>query len=113
MGKKIYKFNYDYHKAELTIEVDTEKFTPELAKETLGFFRWNYDKEADPIDEVLKKYALQILMTARSNRSVKGVIYDWDQEGFGPIDGSIGLLLTEYSEFEFEENDLEMEVSNE
>lgn len=109
MAKKIYKFDYDY--ASLEFEIDLEKFTPELAKETLEFFLWDYDREADPIDEVLKKYALRAFLIGMG-KSCKGCINRWDEEGFAPIDGSHGIRLIEYTDFEFMENSLTMEVKD-
>lgn len=107
MAKRIYKFDYDY--ASLEFEIDLEKFTPELAKETLNFFLWDYDHEADPIDEVLKKYALQAFFVGMGYNCY-GCISNWNEEGFAPIDGSFGIKLVEYSSFEFIDNSLTMEV---
>ena len=56
MTKK-YSFNYNSFDASAEFVVDLEKFTPELARSTLDFFTWRYDEDADPIDEVMKKYA--------------------------------------------------------
>lgn len=111
MAKRIYKFNYDFHKAEVEFEVDLEKFTAIHAKETLEFFRWHYDREGDPIDEVMKKYALEVLRIGRDD-SARQIIHRFDQEGFYPINGEIGILLTDYRGIDYEESDLEMEVTN-
>ncbi|PRY90612.1 DUF2528 family protein [Mongoliibacter ruber] len=111
MTKKIYSFNYDFYTAQLEFEVDLEKFTEEMARETLDFFSWDYDKEADPIDEVLKKYALEVLRVGGDSSDYQ-IIHSWNQEGFAPIDGSMGIKLTEYSGIDYQENDLEMEVKD-
>lgn len=111
MAKKTYKFNYDFYKAQASFEVDLEKFTPELAYETLTFFSWDYDHEADPIHEVMKKYALHVLRIG-GNSSKEEIITDWNEEGFAPLDGSMGILLREFDGFEFDEDELEMEVIN-
>ena len=89
-------------------EVNLEKFTPEMAQETLDFFSWNYDQEGDPIEEVLKKYALQVFLVGGSH-SVAGVIINWNEEGFGPINGEIGILLTDYEQIEPDDEDIEIE----
>jgi hypothetical protein len=34
------------------------------------------------------------------------------QEGFGPIEGTIGVTLIEFSAFSYDQDDLEMEVSD-
>lgn len=114
MAKRIYNFNYDFHKAEVSFEVDLEVFTPEMANGTLTFFSWDYDHDADPIDEVMKKYAIRVLqfLAERGLHSVNLIKNDFNEEGFGRIDGTIGITLLNYEVFEFEENDLEMEVKN-
>lgn len=112
MGKKKYKFSYGLGQAELVFEVDSEKFTNELAQETLDFFAWEYDQDEDPVDEVLKKYALEVLRFGSPRASAKGIVRMWNQEGFAPINGEFGVTLIEYEGFEFLEHDLEMEVSN-
>lgn len=112
MAKKIYKFNYDFHKAEVSFEVDLEKFTPELANETLTFFLWDYDSDEDPIDEVMKKYAMAVIrfVSEVGFHSVESVKKDFNEEGFAQIDGSRGITLLRFEAFEFDEDDLEMEV---
>jgi hypothetical protein len=112
MAKKRYNFNYDYHKAEVSFEVDLDIFTPEYSLETLTFFSWRYDEEADPVDEVMKKYALAVLrfLAEGGFHTVDSVKKDFNEEGFDPIDGTIGITLLAYEEFEFDEDDLEMEV---
>lgn len=114
MAKKRYDFNYDFHKAEVSFEVDLDKFTPEMANETLTFFTWYYDEEADPIDEVMKKYAMAVLRHAMEIgfHSVESIRDSFCQEGFGPIDGFIGITLVKSETFELDEDDLEMEVKD-
>lgn len=114
MAKKRVSFNYDFHNAEVVFEVDLEKFTPEVALMTLEFFSWEYDKEGDPVYEALKKYALQVLiyLSERGFHSVDSVKKEFDEEGFGNIDGSIGILLIDYDEFSFDPDLLEMEVTD-
>jgi hypothetical protein len=116
MPKKIYNFNYDYHKAEVKFEVDLEKFTPKLANETLTFFSWDYDHEADPIDEVMKKYAMAVLIFSLGFGGIDtdSLIkrFDAGSEGFARIDGTMGILMVDFEPFELDDNDLEMEVSN-
>jgi hypothetical protein len=112
MSKKLFEFTYDYGKAELSFEVDLEKFTPEMAYETLTFFSWDYDHEGDPVEEVMKKYALEALRVSSDNTWVRSIIANWSQEGFGPIDGTIGVTLKEFNAFKYDEDDLEMEVSD-
>jgi hypothetical protein len=114
MAKKIYKFNYDYYSAMCKIEVDLDVFTAEMAKSTLEFYSWDYDEEADPIDEVMKKYAMAIIKeaTRRGLDDADFVKVYFDEEGFGKVDGSIGVLLTEIESYDFDIDNLEMEVKN-
>ncbi len=109
---KHYTFNYNFYEAEACFKVDTDKFTDEHAKATLEFFSWDYDKEANPIDEVMKKYAMQAIKIATFNGyNVFGVKEEFnDLEGFYKIDGSSGIELTVISEYEFDEDSLDMTV---
>jgi hypothetical protein len=111
--KRTYLFDYDCGEASATFVVDTEKFTPEMAKETLDFYYWDYDKEADPVTEVLRKYALQAIVFATSTeRGLNGVLDEWKHlEAFHPIDTDI-VKLIEVSGYEFDEEKLEMKIVN-
>lgn len=104
---------YGHHEASVTFEVDTEKFTPEMANQTLTFFSWNYDKEAEPVDEVLKKYAIQAIEFATFNRHNElGVISDFENaEGYYEVDGTFGIKLVEIAGYEFEDDNLTMQVT--
>lgn len=108
---KKYKFDYDYDFS-VHFEVDTDKFTEEFAKATLEFFSWNYDEEADPIDEVMKKYALEVVRI--SAFSYSGIQYVKNQfqnlEGFGRIDGSVGITLMYLVSSELGDDLLEMTI---
>lgn len=111
--KRTYLFDYDCGEASATFVVDTEKFTSEMAKETLEFYVWDYDKEADPVTEALRKYARQAIIFATG--STGGVPYVVDKwaflEGFHPIDTDI-ITLIEVSGYEFDEEKLEMKIVN-
>ena len=108
-----YTFNYNIYDAEACFKVDTEIFKPEDAKELLEFFTWDYDENADPIDELMKKYAMTAIKIATAeNYNLLGV-QSWfkDQEGFIAVDGSQGVELNLISAYEFDEDALEMTVS--
>ncbi|WP_416440419.1 DUF2528 family protein [Leeuwenhoekiella sp. A16] len=109
---KIYKFDYDMMEASVKFEVDTEKFTPQLANDTLTFFLWDYDKNGDPVDEAVRKYALRaIIESTLHDHNTEGVIADFnDGEGFYPIDGSCGIKLLHVEGYTFDENKLEVKV---
>ena len=107
---KHYTFNYNTYEAEACFKVDTEKFTEKHAKATLEFFLWDYNKEADPIDEVMKKYAMKAIKIATFNGyNVFGVKEEFNNlEGFCKVDGSSGIELNVVSEYEFDEDSLDM-----
>lgn len=112
--KKEYNFNYYLHKAAVCFVVDTEKFTEEMAKSTLTFFVWDYDDEADPVDEVMKKYAIEAIKIATfNNYNAYGVKSEFENnEGFCRVDGSYGITLTSVTAFEFEDSDLEVKITD-
>ena len=105
-----YEFEYDCGAASCSFEVDDTVFTNEHANATLEFFLWDYDKENDPIDEVMRKYAIRAIKEATFNGyNLYGVIGEFDSmEGYARVDGSNGLTLTEVSEYEIEEGSLSM-----
>lgn len=109
---KQYDFTYNTYEASVGFRVDTERFTPQMALDTLTFFDWPWDEEADPVDEVLKKYALVAIKIATfEDYNVYGVTQEFqNKEGFGPVDGSTGLTLTYVQEYEFDEEALEVEI---
>jgi len=107
---KIYKFVYGIYEASAEFEVDHNIFTEDLAKCTLEFFTWNYNKENNPIDEVLIKYAMEVIKVATFNNfNIIGVIdYFNENEGFCKIDGSKGIKLFSVTEYKFEEEYLQL-----
>lgn len=112
--KKQYTFDYNKMEAEAIFEVDTEVFTDEHALATLEFFTWDYDEEADPVDEVMKKYALEAIKVAtEENYNELGVIEEFDSfEGFCKIDGSAGIKLISVTAYRFDPDVLYMDVVN-
>jgi len=109
---KNYTFNYNIYDAEATFKVDTERFTAEMAQQTLDFFSWDYDEEADPIDEVMKKYAMEAIRIATfNNYNVNGVISEFNNnEGYCKVDGRMGIELLSVEGYEFDDDALSMEV---
>ena len=103
-----YSFDYDMMEAEVFLKVDTEKFKPEDAKVLLEFFTWEYDKEADPVEELLKKYALQVIKIASLENFNEYGVKTWfeENEGFPALDGSVGIELFYVSQYTFAEERL-------
>ena len=106
---KTYIFDYDFSKACCEFQVDLEKFTKKSAQITLDFFTWDYDQDNDPIDEVMIKYALNILHESHSY-DLK-MLKDNFFEGYYPVNGDYGILLTRLDEFEYDEKDLKVTIT--
>lgn len=111
--KKQYDYDYNMDEAGVIFLVDTEKFTAEQAKLLLEFFTWKYDKEADPVDELMKKYAIQAINVATANEYNEYGVKSWfaETEGFIAIDGSMGVELTYVQAYEFDEDFLSLTVT--
>lgn len=112
---KEYRFNYDFYKAEAIFKVNTEKFTEKIANDILSFFIWDYDKSNNPIDEVMRKFALKAIFIATvKNYNTHGVIEEFkDIEGFCPLDGSFGIELTGIEGYDiYDDEYLSVEISN-
>ena len=109
---KYYTFNYDNNEAQVCFKVDTEKFTEELTYATLDFFIWDYDKDNDPIDEVMKKYAIQAIRIATfNNRNLYGVKEAFNElDGFAKVDGTMGIELNMISHYEFDEDKFDINI---
>lgn len=113
MAKKLYTYTYGPMEAECKIEIDLDVFTADHANSVLDFFTWYYDKEADPIDEFMKKLALMIFQIgSESELNESGVMRAFEsEEGWPRIDGSIGLKLIYIDNFRFDEDMLNVEIS--
>jgi len=110
---KNYKFVYNMYEAEVEFLVDTELFTTEMAKSSLKFFIWDYNKDADPIAEIIKKYAMKAIIA--SSRGYMNNVYSIEQEfvnceGFIKVDGSVGIKLISITPYEFDEENLYIEI---
>ncbi len=112
MAIKKYHFNYDDLQASAAFTIDTEIFTAAVAKETLEFFDWEYDKENDPINEVMKKYAMKAIKIATAEGyNAYGVSEAFKElEGYCRIDNSMGIYLDFVEGYEFNEHLLAIEI---
>lgn len=113
MAIRRFYYNYSTGDAEVSFLIDDSIFTKDMAIGMLEFFTWDYDKEADPIDEIMKKIAIKCISIATAESyNVYGVISEFeDLEGFARLDGSAGILLIDIAEYEFEERDLDLKIS--
>lgn len=107
-----YEFNYKMYEAKAGFIVDTDIFKPEDAKEYLEFFSWDYDNENDPIEELMKKYAMRAIKVATAENCNEYMVKMWFAENDGfliPIDGTKGIELIYVNEYEFDESCLYLE----
>lgn len=107
-----YHFEYGFDEADVYIDVDLDRFTKESAQTLLDFFSWDYDKRKDPIDELMKKYAMKAIHIAAAENFNEVGIKNWfaEQEGFIAIDGSQGVTLQRIIPYEFDEETLTMNI---
>jgi len=112
MAIRRYQFNYDFYKAYVEFDVNTDIFTEQSAKEVLDFWTWTYDKENDLIDECIKKYAFEcIILSGENNFTLLGIKDAFEnKEGWTKIDGSMGIEILTNDCFEFEENNMVMDI---
>lgn len=106
--KEIIAFEYD---GLYTVEFELDKvlFTPEHARDGLEFFTWDYDTEADPIVEMLRKYAMEALRVSVSGCGLSEAIQHFmDAEGFYKLDGTHGIRLVRLDRYELDDNMLEL-----
>ncbi|MCW3784909.1 hypothetical protein [Plebeiibacterium sediminum] len=110
--KKQYDFEYGSSEAFASFEVDTEIFTEKEAQSFLNFFVWSYDKEENPIDEAMRKYAISVIECATfEDWNTRGVIDEFNnKEGYYKVDGSEGITLKYVERYEFEEENLTIKV---
>lgn len=107
-----YDYNYNFHEAYSSFKVDTEKLTAENAKMMLKFFSWNYDEEADPVDQLMLKYGMKAIEIATAENYNTYGVQEWfnETEGFLALDGSQGIELLNVSRYEFDEDNLSLET---
>ena len=109
---KTLEYDYSRHEASCTLQLDTEKFMKEDAQVLLDFFSWDYpyDTDANPVDEYMKKVAMECIKVATfNNYNEKGVISEFEEmEGWPRIDGTNGITLLDVSTYEFYEGDLDL-----
>ena len=105
------RFDFDYNSGDASVSflVDTDKFTDEMATSLLEFFSWDYDEEEPPVDEYMKKLALQCIREGFiGNWNELGVIDEFENlEGFPHLDGSNGIWLFEIDNLDLDCGELD------
>lgn len=111
---KTYKIKYDLWEASAELEVDPEVFTQAVAKSYLDFFYWskNPDWTGDLIVEFLKKLMINMLNHYHGG-GVRGLMSVYSSmEGWPPLDGSEGILLVDFEEFEFDVDEVKVAIQD-
>lgn len=101
------KFEYGFLDGSVTLELNRELFTEELAKEVLDFSSWEKDENNDVVTEACRKIAYILFVFASLNRyTLQGVLNNQDElEGIPLLDGSVGIKLINIDVFEFDEDE--------
>ncbi len=109
---RVYNFNYDFFQASATIVVNTNLFSEDLALIELENMKCTFDRKANPIDELMKKYAIEVIKSSTfNNYDTNNVIKDFKRkEYFSEIDGSKGIKLTHVSPYSITEEYLAFEL---
>lgn len=95
----IKKYSWENREFGMKVEmcIDYDVFTEQKAKEHIEFF-YNFNKDdGEPVFYALRSHAKQCLCLAiYESLNIHGVInYMNEQEGYFPVDGSEGILLTD------------------
>lgn len=107
-----YKIEYGFMDWECTLEINETIFTPELLKEALDFFVWDYDKTNNLYEEYAKKIAKQVILLSMTWNE-EGIIDEFiEMEGFPPLDGSMGVKLIRCDTFEFDDDEFSCVVKS-
>lgn len=106
----VLKYDFTYNNdATASFEVNTNIFTEKDAKLLLEFVDWDYDKDENPIDELMTKYAIEAIKYASLNNSnlYRVINIFADTEYLCPVDGSVGVKLLKVNGYDF--NNIELE----
>src|ERR1700676_921689 len=109
--KKRYKLEYDWQ-ATMIVEIDDEKFTPEILKDWNEFWsdhEYRATPEGGPHTPMLKmRYRALRTEDFGSCRALQDV-RDGKIEGFPPMGGCAGITIGSFESFAFEDSDIEVE----
>jgi hypothetical protein len=108
--KKRYKLSYEWS-AEMVVEIDDEKFTPEILKDWNEFWSDHEYRSAGkfgPLQPLLKMLYLAViyedLQSGRGARSFR----EGREEGYPNMDGSQGIEIVRFESFEFDDSCVEI-----
>lgn len=105
---KQYSWEEDNFGMQVTLAVDTDIFTKEMAMEHINFFLNNFDNSHETaIDYAIRSHAKACLYSAiQGDYNAFGVMDDMsNQEGYFPVDGSKGIVLVSVGKFELDLED--------
>ncbi|MGI5090859.1 hypothetical protein [Treponema sp. OMZ 805] len=108
---KTYHFNYDYGVAEVTIVVDTNIFTQELAEAILGADDWYLIGVTDPIDTVIENCAMDVIKAGVQFGDNLPAIKEYIQENneLKFLGDKSGIKVIDFKPFQFDDTRLELE----
>ena len=105
--KKQYELKYHFE-ARMVIEIGHEVFTPEIFKGCSEFWSNKPDLE----DWLVMVYMIALRESVASTSGTRSLI-EGKEEGFPKFDGSEGISIVEFDEFEFDDFNVDfMELSS-
>jgi hypothetical protein len=109
--KTRYKLDYDW-KAGMIVEVDDEVLTPQILDEWNTFWGGADERaeaEGGPLVPLLKMMHRVALRESIASNSPLASLREGREEGFPKMDGSAGITIIEFDEFEFDGDDITCE----
>ena len=108
---KTYHFNYEYGEAEVTMTVDTNIFTQELAEAILGAYDWYLIGVTDPIDTVIENCAMDVIKAGVQFGDNLPAIKEYIQENneLKFLGDKSGIKVIDFKPFQFDDTRLELE----
>lgn len=110
--KTRYKLDYAWH-AEMVVEVDDEILTPEILKDWNEFWGGSEERSAEeggPLLPLLKMMYLEALFYSVVYSNGTRDLEAGKVEGYPPMDGSCGITILSFDEFEFDDSEVGITV---
>lgn len=108
--KKRYKLEYDWAAA-MIVDVDDEILTPEALKDWNDFWGGSEERAAEPggpLLPLLKKMYLEAIFYSVAYSNGTRDLKEGRVEGFPPMDGSCGITILSFDEFEFDKSEVDV-----
>jgi hypothetical protein len=108
--KTRYKLTYEWS-AEMVVDVDDEKLTPQMLKDWNEFWGDADDRASDtggPLIALLKMMYVRLLADDFGTLDALGDFRKGEVEGYPPMDGSCGVTIVSFTSFEFDDFNVEV-----